>query len=99
MVTCGSSDGGFGRVHTVAVDGLGPAPPLLGAAPWSRFDDGVHVLHELELLPPEILLLDELPPGLLLLLPETLLLCFQSEGTEPREGSRVRAVRTNTVRV
>lgn len=76
LVTCGGSDGGFGRVQAVAVDGLGPTPPLLGSAGGSGFDDGVHVLHQLQLLPPEVLLLDELPPGLVFLLPDPLLLCF-----------------------
>lgn len=87
MVTCGSSDGGFGGVHAVTMDGLGPTPPLLGpAAGLSRFDDGVHVLHQFELLPPEIFQFDELLPGLVLLLPETLLLCFQPEHTDQRDG-------------
>lgn len=79
MVTCGSSDWGFGGVHAVAMDGFWAAPPLLGPASWSRFNDGVHVLHEFELLPPEIFLLDELPPRLVFLLPDALFLCFQSE--------------------
>lgn len=78
MVTCGSSDGGFRGVQTVAIDGLGATPPLLASAGGSRFDDGVHVLHQFQLLPPEVLLLDELTPGLVLLLPDSLLLCFQS---------------------
>lgn len=82
MVTCGSSDRGFGGVHAVAMDGLGSAPPLFGPASWSRFNDGVHVLHQFQLLPPEVLLLDELLPGLVLLLPDTLLLCFQTEEAE-----------------
>lgn len=76
MVTCGSSDRGFGRVHAIAMDGLGAAPPLLGPTNRSRFNDGVHVLHQFQLLPPEIFLLDELPPGLVFLLPGALLLCF-----------------------
>ncbi len=84
MVTCGSSERGFGGVHAVAMDGLGAAPPLLGSASWSRFNDSVHVLHQFELLPPEIFLLDELLPRLVFLLPDTLLLCFQSEQTEQR---------------
>lgn len=46
LVTCGSSDRGFGRVHAVAMDGLGAAPSLLGSADGSRFNDGVHVLHQ-----------------------------------------------------
>lgn len=78
MVTCGSSDRGFGRVQAVAVDGLGATSPLFGPAGGSGFDDGVHVLHQFQLLPPEILLLDELAPGLVFLLPDSLLLCFQS---------------------
>lgn len=82
MVTCGGSDRGFGGVHAVAVDGLRPSPPLLGASGGPRLDDGVHVLHQFELLPPEVFLFDELPPGLVLLLPETLLLCFQSKQAE-----------------
>lgn len=96
-VTCGSSDRGFGGVHAVAMDGLGAAPPLLGPAGWPRFNDGVHVLHQFQLLPPEIFLLDELPPGLVFLLPEALLLCFQSERTEQRDGRK--SVQRNTVRV
>lgn len=79
LVTCGGSDGGFGRVQTVTVDGLGATPPLLGAAGGSGFDDGVHGLHQFQLLPPQILLLDELSPGLVFLLPDSLLLCFQSD--------------------
>lgn len=82
MVTCGCPDRGFGRVHAVSVDGLGPASPLLGPGGGSRFNDRVHVLHQFELLPPEILLLDELPPGLVFLLPDALLLCFHSEQTD-----------------
>lgn len=78
MVTCGSSDRGFGRVQAVPVDGLGATPPLFGPAGGSGFDDGVHVLHQFQLLPPEILLLDELAPGLVFLLPDSLLLRFQS---------------------
>lgn len=61
------------------MDGFWTAPPLSGSTGRSRFNDRVHVLHEFELLPPEIFLLDELSPGLVLLLPDTLLLSFQSE--------------------
>ena len=64
------------------MDGLGAASPLPGPAGRPRFHDGVHVLHQFQLLPPEILLLDELLPGLVLLLPDALLLGFQSEQTE-----------------
>ena len=74
VVTCSSSDGGFRGVDAVAVDGFGACPPVLGPDARSRLDDGVHVLHQLQLLPPEILLLDELPPRLVLLLPDALLL-------------------------
>lgn len=61
------------------MDGLGATPPLFASAGGSGFDDGVHVLHQFQLLPPEILLLDELTPGLVFLLPDSLLLCFQSD--------------------
>lgn len=61
------------------MDRLGSASPLLGPRRGSRFNDGVHVLHQLQLLPPEVLLLDELLPGLVLLLPDPLLFGFQSE--------------------
>lgn len=86
MVTCSSSDRGFRGVHAVAMDRLGSAPPLFGPAAWSRFNDCIHVLHQLQLLPPEVLLLNKLFPGLVLLLPDTFLLCFQSEETEQRDG-------------
>lgn len=82
LVTCCSSDRSFGRVQAVAMDGLGAAPSLLGSTGWSRFKDGIHVLHQFELLPPEILLLDELPPGLVFLFPDALLFSLQSEQTE-----------------
>lgn len=82
MRTCGGSDRGFGGVHVVPMDGLGAASSLPGPAGGPRFDDDVHVLHQLQLLPPEVFLLDELPPGLVFLLPDALLLCFQSGRTE-----------------
>lgn len=61
------------------MDRLRSPSPLFGPCRGSRFNDGVHVLHQLQLLPPEVLLLDELLPGLVLLLPDTLLFGFQSE--------------------
>ena len=79
MVTCGP-DGGSGRVVALSVDGLGPAAALASQAGGAWLDDLVHVLHELELLPPQVLLLDELLAGLVLLLPQPLLLRLQPGG-------------------
>ena len=79
MVTC-SPDGGSGRVVALPVDGLGPAAALAAQAGGPWLDDLVHVLHELELLPPQVLLLDELLAGLVLLLPQPLLLRLQPGG-------------------
>lgn len=90
MVTCGSLGRRFGGVHAVTVDRLGSASLLLGPTSWSRFDDCVHVLHQLQLLPPEVFLLDKLPPGLLLLLSETLLLCFQAEQKQGQKKKRIK---------
>ena len=79
MVTCGP-DGGPGRVVALSLDGLGPAAALAAQAGGAGLDDLVHVLHELELLPPQVLLLDELLAGLVLLLPQPLLLRLQPGG-------------------
>lgn len=79
MVTCGSSDRGLWGVDAVTMDRLGSGPPLLGPPGCPGLNDCVHVLHQLQLLPPEVLLLDELLPGLVLLFSDSLLLRFQSE--------------------
>lgn len=72
------------------MDGLGASPSLFGSSGRSRFDDSVHVLHQFELLPPEIFLLDEFLPGLVFLLSDALLLCFQPKG-KPLERSAMTA--------
>ena len=74
--TCCGPDWGLGGVHHIPVNGLGPWLPLLSPC-RPRFHQHVHVLHEFELFPPQVLLLDELPPGFLLLLLQPILLCLQ----------------------
>ena len=75
--TCGS-DRGLGRLHHVPVDGFGAW--LLLQTPRTRFDDIIHVVHELELLPPHVFVLDVVSSGPLLISLLLLLLHFQSGG-------------------
>lgn len=75
--TCCGPNGCAGGVQDVPVDGFGPWPPLFGAG-RARLDYSVHVLHQLQLLPAQVLLLDELPASLLLLLLYAVLLSFLS---------------------
>ena len=56
------------------MDGLGPLLLLPGRL-RPGLEDGVHVLHELELLAPQVLLPDELAARPLVLLLLSLLLC------------------------
>lgn len=56
------------------MDGFGPR--LLLETSRSRLDDFVHVHHQLELLLPQVLVADVLPPGLLVLLLLLLRLSF-----------------------
>lgn len=69
-VTWRALGGCFGGVGVVSVDGFGALLLLLRSL-WAGPEHGVHVLHELQLLAPQVLLPDELParPLVLLLLP------------------------------
>lgn len=76
-LTC-CSHGGIRGLHDVSMDGFGAW--LLLETSRSRFDDVIHVLHQLELLPPQILFLDVVPPRLIVIPLLLLLLCFQPGG-------------------
>lgn len=80
LLTC-CSRGRSRRLHDVSVDGLGPR--LFLETSRSRLDDLVHVLHQFELLPPQILILDVFPPRPLIVLLLLFFLRFQ-----PKEGNQ-----------
>lgn len=86
--TCSSSDRSFWGVDAVTTDRLGATSSLFCAGSWAGFDDRVHVLHQFQLLPPKILMLDEFLPGLVFFLSDTLLLRFQPGETMQGQGKK-----------
>lgn len=72
-VTWRALGGGLGGLHVVSVHGLGALLFLLGGG-RPGLDHRVHVLHELQLLAPQVLLPDELPARPLVLFLLTFLL-------------------------
>lgn len=77
-VTWRASDWCFGRFDVISVNRFRPRF-LLFHPLRPRLDDCVHVLHQLQLLPPHVLLPDELSPRPLVLFLLTLFFSFPSK--------------------